>query len=157
MRALIFSAAAALMAATPATALQPLHENPTVRNGFYALGLADIVQDNCNSIEPRLITAWRYLKSLERYARDAGYTSAQIDDLIDNKSEKRKLRTEIKADLAARGASPGGATGRGGAAGAGALSGCRDPRGQGRAGGGGDGRRGCGRGRSAGGLRQDVG
>ena len=92
--------------ATAAAALTPLHKNPIVVNGFYAIGLADEVRKNCDSIEPRLITAFKYLKSLERYARDAGYTEAQIDDLVDNKAEKEKLRAQIRADLAKRGASP---------------------------------------------------
>ena len=89
-----------------AEALTPLHKNPVVVKGFYAIGLADEVRKNCDSIQPRLLTAYYYLKSLERYARDAGYTEQQIDDLVDNKAEKEKLRDKIRADLAERGASP---------------------------------------------------
>lgn len=103
------SASAALIAffaATPLAALQPLHENPTVINGFYAIGLADEVRKNCTSISPRFVRAYNYLRSLEKYARDAGYSDAQIEQLVDNKSEKRKLRSVIQADLAKRGASP---------------------------------------------------
>ena len=93
-------------AATSAAALQPLHENPTVVRGFYAIGLADELRKNCDTIEPRLFRAYTYLKSLERYARNAGYTEAQIDELVDNKTEKERLRHEIRVDLAKRGASP---------------------------------------------------
>ena len=99
--------AAFLMAvAGPAAALQPLHENPTVINGFYAIGLADEVRRNCATIEPRMFRAYRYLKSLESYARRAGYTEAQIEELTDNRAEKQKLRTRIRAELARRGAAP---------------------------------------------------
>ncbi len=88
-----------------ASALPPLHENPTVVNGFYAIGLADELRKNCGSIEPRWFRAYNFLKALERYAREAGYTEADIDALTDNKAEKEKLRERIRKDLAARGAS----------------------------------------------------
>ena len=99
--ALIFLATAA-----PAQALQPLHEDPTVVNGFYWIGLADEVQEQCDAIEPRIFRAIGRIRSLERYAREAGYSRAQIDELADNKVEKRKLRARIRADLAKRGATP---------------------------------------------------
>lgn len=95
-----------LAATAPAVALQPLHQDQRVLSGFYSIGLADEIRKNCDSIEPRLFTAWRYLKSLESYARDAGYSSADIKALQDNKAEKEKLRSRIRAELAERGATP---------------------------------------------------
>lgn len=92
--------------AAPAAALQPLHENPRVVNGFYVIGLADEIRKGCKSIDPRMFRAYSYLRSLERYARDAGYTSEDIDELTDNRAEKEKLRARIRADLAKRGATP---------------------------------------------------
>ena len=92
--------------ATPAAALPPLHEDARVVNGFYVIGFADEIRKRCDTIEPRIIRAYSYLLSLERYARNAGYTSEDIDNLRDNKVEKEKLRTKIRADLAARGATP---------------------------------------------------
>ena len=98
-----------LLAATcfsaQAQALPPLHENPTVVSGFYAIGLADEVRKNCTSISPRLLRAYNFLKSLERYAYDAGYTEAQIDELVDNKTARRDLEKRIRRDLRKRGAS----------------------------------------------------
>ena len=94
------------LSSVPAAALTPLHENPTVVRGFYAIGLADEVRKNCDSIEPRLIRAYSFLKSLESYARKAGYSEAQIEELVENRAEKEKLRARIQADLAKRGASP---------------------------------------------------
>ena len=92
--------------AAPAFALPPLHKDPTVVNGFYAIGLADEVRKKCDEIEPRMIRAYSYLRSLERYARKAGYTPEQIEELGDNRAEKERLRARIRADLAKRGASP---------------------------------------------------
>ena len=106
MRLFLIPAAASWLLAAPALALQPLHEDRTVISGFYAIGLADEVRKKCDSINPRMFRAYRYLKSLERYARNAGYSDDQIEELADNKIEKEKLRTRIRADLAERGASP---------------------------------------------------
>lgn len=92
--------------ATPATALPPLHEDRVVVNGFYTIGFADIVQEQCDTIQPRIFRAIGYLRSLDRYARKQGYTSEDIDELTDNKAEKEKLRSRIVADLAKRGATP---------------------------------------------------
>lgn len=95
-----------LAMATPVAALQPLHEDARVLNGFYVIGFADEIRKKCDSIEPRIFRAFTYLRSLERYARNAGYTSEDIDNLRDNKVEKEKLRARITADLAKRGATP---------------------------------------------------
>lgn len=95
-----------LGATAPAAALQPLHEDARVLNGFYVIGFADEIRKRCDTIEPRFFRAYSYLRSLERYARDAGYTSEDIDELQDNKAEKEKLRARINRDLAKRGATP---------------------------------------------------
>ena len=92
--------------AAPVAALQPLHEDARVLNGFYVIGFADEIRKRCDSIDPRIFRAIFYLRSLESYARKAGYTSEDIDELQDNKVEKEKLRAKIRADLAKRGATP---------------------------------------------------
>lgn len=103
-----FALSAVLLAtfASPALALQPIHKNPTVISGFYAIGLADEVRKNCDSIDPRMFRAYNYLRSLARYAQKAGYSDAEIEELTENKAEKERLRAIIRADLAKRGASP---------------------------------------------------
>lgn len=101
LTALIF-----LALATPVAALQPLHQDTRVVNGFYVIGFADEIRKKCDSIEPRMFRAIGYIRSLERYARDMGYTSEDIDNLEDNKVEKEKLRKRVRADLAKRGATP---------------------------------------------------
>jgi len=106
MRLFFIPAAASLLLAAPALALQPIHEDRTVISGFYAIGLADEVRKKCDNIDPRMFRAYRYLRALEKYARKTGYSEAQIEELAENKVEKEKLRTRIRADLAKRGASP---------------------------------------------------
>ncbi len=98
----LFSAAAGM-----AGARTPLHEDPTVLQGFYAIGFANEVRKNCPQISPRLVRAYSFMKSLEAYARKAGYSDDDIEALKDNKAAKSKLQAQIRADLAARGATPG--------------------------------------------------
>ncbi|EKE45157.1 hypothetical protein OCGS_0852 [Oceaniovalibus guishaninsula JLT2003] len=101
-----------LMASSGSVAAQgALERDPIVRAGFYAIGLADEVRRNCPQISPRLVRAYSYLKSLESYARNAGYSEAEIQALTKNKDAKNALRAEIRADLASRGATPGNASG----------------------------------------------
>ena len=95
-----------VMAATSVAALTPMHQNQKIVSGFYSVGLADEVRKNCDQIDARYIRAISYIKSLERYARDAGYSSSEIDQFVENKKEKERLRARIRADLAKRGASP---------------------------------------------------
>ena len=94
------------LAATPVAAKQPLHEHPTVITGFYALGLADEVRKNCNSIGPRMVRAYGHLRGLYNWARKNGYSDDEIKELVDNRKEKEALRARIRADLKTRGASP---------------------------------------------------
>lgn len=114
MRSKIFALATmALMGATAGAgaAQTALHDEPTVRQGFYAIGLADEVRRNCAQISPRLVRAYTFLKSLERHALNAGYSEADIDALKDNDAEKDRLEAQIRSDLANRGANPGNSAG----------------------------------------------
>jgi len=106
MKPLLLAVVVAVTTTTSASALTPLHENPRVINGFYALGMADILRRGCDDIKPRWIRAYNYLKALESFAKKEGYSQAQIDELTDNDAEKDKLEARIRADLAKRGASP---------------------------------------------------
>ncbi|SHJ30119.1 hypothetical protein SAMN04488012_10747 [Palleronia salina] len=104
----LFLAAALALGGQAATAQQvPLEQNQVVRDGFYAIGLADEIRKNCPQISPRLIRAYSALKDLEQYAREQGYTEADVKALEDNDAAKDALRAEVNAELQARGAVPG--------------------------------------------------
>ncbi|WP_375261435.1 DUF5333 domain-containing protein [Palleronia sp.] len=110
MRPLI--AAICLFAAgSQAASAQSLAEDPTVRQGFYAIGLADEIRKNCPSITPRLVRAYTFLKSLESYALQSGYSEEDVEELKDNDVARSQLEEQIRSDLAARGATPGNAAG----------------------------------------------
>lgn len=104
---LFFAAICLLTAGSQAVAAQSLEQDPTVRQGFYAIGLADEIRKNCPSITPRLVRAYTFLKSLESYALQSGYTQDDIEALKDNDAARSQLEAEIAADLVARGATPG--------------------------------------------------
>lgn len=94
-------------AAAAAQDLPPLHEDRNVRFSFYSAGLADIIRNNCSELDGRTFRGLRYALALRNYALDKGYSKEDIDALLKNKEEEEKLRQEIVADLAARGATPG--------------------------------------------------
>lgn len=94
-------------AAAVAQDLPPLYEDRNVRFSFYSAGLADIIRNNCSELDGRTFRGLRYALALRNYALDKGYSKEDIDALLKNKQEEEKLRQEIVADLAARGATPG--------------------------------------------------
>ena len=106
MTKVMIAASICVWLAGPLLAMQPLHQNERVVQGFYVLGMADLIRKRCDSISPRLLNAYSYLKNLERYARDQGYSDTEIEALVENDVEKAKLRAQIANDLAVRGASP---------------------------------------------------
>lgn len=107
LRPLLILGLTALIALPVAAQSVPLEKNQVVRDGFYAIGLADEIRKNCPQISPRLIRAYSALKDLETYARNNGYTEADVKALEDNDAVKDALRAEVRAELSARGARSG--------------------------------------------------
>lgn len=105
MRRLILTAVVAGLCAGPVMANEtPLNQNKRVMDGFYTIGTADIIRKTCPTIDARLVRALMLLGSLERYAKDQGYTEDQVEAFLDDDAEEDRLRARIVADLAARGA-----------------------------------------------------
>ena len=65
MKRFILGAMLSASMGTGVAAAQGLETDPTVVQGFYAIGLADEVRRNCPTISPRLVRAYTFLKSLE--------------------------------------------------------------------------------------------
>lgn len=105
----VLSISISLAVAAPASGLPPLQDDPVVREGFYSIGIADVVRRNCPRISPRLVQTYSFLRELERYATSAGYSAAQFKELEDAMTRKPEFRDSILAELAARGATPGNA------------------------------------------------
>jgi len=71
-----------------------------VREGIIAVGMAVELSDKCGSLSPRTLRGINYLRSLQNHARDLGFSQAQIDAYVDDKSEKRRLEGIARARLA---------------------------------------------------------
>ena len=102
MRSLAIIAA---LAATSATA--DLRDETQITEGIIAVGIAYEVSQQCPSISPRRIRGINYLYALKGMASDLGYSDAEIEAFIDNKSEEKRLEGIARQRLAARGASAG--------------------------------------------------
>ncbi len=108
MRRLILTAVlAGLCGASVAANETPLSQNKRVMDGFYTIGTADIIRKTCPRINARMVRALMLLGSLERYAKDQGYSEDEIDAFLDDDAEEDRLRARIVSDLQKRGVPPG--------------------------------------------------
>lgn len=98
--ALTFSAQTAL-------ALGPLKDEPSVRDGIIAVGIAYEIGAQCGSIEARYLRGLSYLNELKATAASLGYSDAEIDAYIDDDAEKDRLEAVARQQLADLGAVPG--------------------------------------------------
>ena len=99
----ILAAMLCSLAVSAAANETPINQNQRVMDGFYTIGTADIIRTTCPRIDARMVRALMYLGSLERYAKDQGYTDDEIDAFLDDDIEEDRLRARIVTDLAARG------------------------------------------------------
>lgn len=98
---------AALVLATPALALVPINEEPTIVNTLLQGLIGDAIDDNCDSIEARNLRALGELNKLRDTALDMGYSAAEIRAFVTSKEEKAKGKAMAAEWLKAKGAEPG--------------------------------------------------
>lgn len=99
--------AVSLMAATPVAALPPLSENGYVNDRLIAARIADRIRRECPSISARMIYAYTQARALKRYARNQGYSEAQIDAFLDSKPDRARIYAVAEDYLATNGARKG--------------------------------------------------
>ncbi|WP_265500959.1 DUF5333 domain-containing protein [Paracoccus beibuensis] len=95
--------AAALLAATPAVALEPLSQNAYVNDRLVQARVADLVRRGCPSIDARIIRAFSEARKLKRYALDQGYSEAQIDAFLDSRDDRRRIYATADRYMVERG------------------------------------------------------
>ena len=78
-----------------------------VRTGLFAFTVGEMIQENCDSITPRLIRVFTLRNTLLATARAAGFSAQEIDDYVDDKIARANLRAEASEYLADAGATPG--------------------------------------------------
>ena len=77
-----------------------MRDVPQIDNGLFAVGLADQIRRNCPDISARFFRALTFLQSLEKTARDLGYTEAEIEAHLDSDVEKDRLRRRAATYMA---------------------------------------------------------
>jgi len=102
-----FALAAAVLAAPPALALEPINKEPHI-NGILLQGfIADKIADTCPAMEPRKLRALGELNKLRDYALKKGYTSAEVRAFVTSKTEKARGKREAAEWLKKAGAREG--------------------------------------------------
>ena len=85
------------LTATTATANPANVERVT--EGLIAAGMAIELDDNCNGVSIRMLRGLNFLQGLKSHLQSLGYSNAEIDAYIDNRTEKARLETIARQRL----------------------------------------------------------
>lgn len=108
MKRLIPAALAAVMAiGSPAAALEPLSQEKYINDRLIAARIADRIRRECPGYNARMVYAWNQARALKSYARNKGYSEAQIEAFLDSKEDKRRIYAVAEDYLTRQGASAG--------------------------------------------------
>lgn len=94
----------AVLAASPALALEPLNKEAHINESLVAGQVGDTIRKTCPSISAKMFTVLGKLNALEDYARDKGYTEAEVKAFLKDKTEKKRIKQLAKDYLAKAGA-----------------------------------------------------
>ena len=104
LKALTAAAIAVTALATPAAALEPLAQEKYINDRLIAARIADRIRKTCPSIDGRIFYAFGEARKLQSYARNKGYSEAQIDAFLDDKQEKKRIYAVAEDYLTRNGA-----------------------------------------------------
>lgn len=93
--------------ALPAAAKVPLRDNAHINDQLLAAQIGDILRKTCPDAGARMFVVYGKLRALERYAREQGYTEAEVRAFLKSKEEKARIRALANDYLAKAGAVPG--------------------------------------------------
>ena len=93
----------AAMLAAPASALPPLSQNAHINNSLVQARVADLLRRGCPDLDARIIKAFGEARKLKRYAKDQGYSDAQIDAFLDSRDERRRIYAQADRYMVANG------------------------------------------------------
>ena len=93
---------AAPVVAGPVPMAQNAHINDELRAGF----AGDVLRKTCPTLSARMLVVMGRLWNLKAYAEAQGYTSADYDAFRNDPVQKKRLKDEAAAYLAAAGAKP---------------------------------------------------
>ncbi|MDF3607360.1 DUF5333 domain-containing protein [Paracoccus sp. DMF-8] len=111
LKTLVAAAVAAVsLQALPVAAQQvPLAQEKYVNDRLIAARIADRIRRECPSYNARMIYAYGQARALKAYARNQGYSEAQIEAFLDSKEDKRRIYAVAEDYLTRNGAVKGNA------------------------------------------------
>jgi hypothetical protein len=90
----------AVAATTQADVNTALRGNAEIYNGLFTAGLIKHIVDTCPSVEgPSRLSRTTFFLGLYSKARAMGFSRAQIEAFVEDKSEQDRLRGQVKAHL----------------------------------------------------------
>lgn len=97
----------AMLAASPALALEPLNQEKHINDSLIAGRVGDVIRKTCPSISARMFTVLQKMNELESYARGKGYAEADVKAFLKDPVEKARIKKAAEAYLAAAGVKEG--------------------------------------------------
>jgi hypothetical protein len=82
----------------------PLPEEAHINEQLIAGSAGDILRNACPTLSARFFVVWQKLRDLEAYARDKGYTEAEVKAFLKDKTQRSRVKGAAQAYLAAAGA-----------------------------------------------------
>lgn len=92
-----------LLAAVEARALTALADNGYINERLVAAQIGDLIRKTCPDIGARMFYALNEARKLKGYALKQGYSEDQIEDFINSKAEKARVRALADSYMAANG------------------------------------------------------
>jgi hypothetical protein len=94
----------AVLAASPALALEPLNKDAHVTDSLVAVRVGDTIRSTCPSISAKMFTVLSKWNELKSYLRDKGYTEDEVEAFRKDKIEKARIKGLAADYLKAAGA-----------------------------------------------------
>ena len=104
MLKLILSVSLAAVLAVPAMAQTPLNQEKRINDTLIAGQIGDTIRKTCPSISARMFVVLGELNALEDYARDQGYSEAEVKAFLKDPTEKARIKAAANAYMKKAGA-----------------------------------------------------
>lgn len=102
-----FVSGGAVAATTQAEVNETLRNTPSIYNGLFTAALIKHVTDTCPAVAPPgRVTRVNYFLGLYNQARRLGFSRAQIEGFVEDKSEQAQMRSLVESHLRRAGVDP---------------------------------------------------
>lgn len=98
---------AALAAAAPVWAQEPLAQEQHINDSLRAGRIGDVIRKTCPTIDARMFVVFSKLEALKQYAVKQGYKEPEVRAFLKDPREKARIKAEADAWLKKAGAVPG--------------------------------------------------